>query len=222
MSKKPKQNPTSEVLELLKDVLPKAVRDQKLVDKIYSACEKEISAKARIESFEKFCTRAELPNLETSSVKEIQRQFEESFGKGTVSVIPHPKKQAATVEVVVNDLVLEGVVKVGAPGQGEEGEEEEFKAKFVPFPVSLETDPELVWVLARAETLTPEEAAMLLVKVQDDFWASKTGQKLIRDRVERSFPEFISRVPGKMLTEVGLKRHYKDPEPLKRIRTPKS
>jgi hypothetical protein len=218
MAKKEKANPQSQALDLLKDVLPKAVSDQKLVQRIYDACAKELSAKARIESFQKFCARAELPNLETASVQEIQQQFEESFGKGAVSVVAHPKKKAATIEVVVDDQVLEGVIKVGAASSEEEDENGEFKPKFVPFPVSLETDPELVWVLARGENLTPEEAAIALTKTQDDFWASKQGQKLIRDRVERSFPEFISRVASKMLSETGLKRHYKEPEPLKKIR----
>jgi len=49
MSKKQKSKPQAEVLELLKSVLPKAVADQRLADKIYSACEKEISAKSRVE-----------------------------------------------------------------------------------------------------------------------------------------------------------------------------
>jgi hypothetical protein len=216
MSKKQKSKPQVEVLELLKSVLPKAVSDQRLADKIYSACEKEISAKSRVEHFEKFCSRAKLPDLNAESVDEVQRQFEESFGKGTVSVIPHLKKGAASVEVVVDGEVLEGVIKVGK--NGESDEEPEFKPKYIPFPVSLEADPELVWVLARGENLTPEEGAVLLSKTQDDFWASKQGQKLIRDRVERSFPEFISRVPSKMLSEIGLKRHYKEPEPVKRLK----
>jgi len=219
MPKKQKSNPKAELLELLKNVLPRAVSDQRLADKIYSACEKEISVKSQVEHFEKFCSLAELKSLEPETVSEVQKQFEESFGKGTVSIIPHPKKQAASVEVVVEDKVLEGVIKVGA--RSEESEEEEFKPKFVPFPVSLETDPELVWVLGRGENLTPEEAAIQLSKTHDDFWASKQGQKLIRDRVERSFPEFISRVPSKLLSEAGLKRHYKDPEALKQITPPR-
>ena len=124
MSKKQKSNPNVQVLELLKNVLPKAVSDQRLVEKIYSACEKEISAKTRVESFEKFCSRAELPNLETASVEEVQRQFEESFGKGTVSIIPHPKKGAASIEVAVDGEVLEGVIKVGSSQNGDGSEEE--------------------------------------------------------------------------------------------------
>jgi hypothetical protein len=57
-----------------------------------------------------------------------------------------------------------------------------------------------------------------LTKVQEDFWASKAGQKMIRDRVERSFPEFVARVPAGMLGEAGLKRHYKTPEAIKLLR----
>jgi hypothetical protein len=220
MAKKQKTSPQFEALELLKNVLPKTLTDQKLVEKIYSACEKEIASKVRVESFQKFCARAELPNLETGSVKEIQKQFEDSFGKGAVSVVPHPKKQAATVEVVLDGEVLEGVVKVGTSNGDEEGEAE-FKPKYVPFPVSLQSDPELIWALARGENLTPEEAAITLTKTQEDFWASKQGQKLIRDRVEKTFAEFISRVPAKMLGESGLKRHYKEPEPLKQLRVQK-
>ena len=221
MAKKQKSNPEVQVLALLKDVLPKAVSDQKLVEKIYSACEKEISSKVRVESFQKFCSRADVPDLEDQTIEGIQRQFEDSFGKGTVSIVPHLKKQAATVEVVIDGEVLEGVVKVGNNGNGEADEEQEFKPKFVPFPVSLESDPELVWTLGRGENLTPEEAAITLNKAQEDFWASKQGQNLLRKRVEKNFAEFVSRVPSKFLSEVGLKRHYKEPEPVKQLRAKK-
>ena len=67
--------------------------------------------------------------------------------------------------------------------------------------------------------MSPEEAGTALSKLEEEFWASKTGQKLIRDRVERSFPEFIARVPSGLLSEVGLMRHYKTPEPVKLLRT---
>ena len=221
MAKKQKSSPEGQLLALLKDVLPKAVSDQKLVEKIYSACEKEISGKVRVEGFQKFCSRAEVPDLEEQTIEDIQRQFEENFGKGTVSIVPHPKKQAATVEVVIDGEVLEGVVKVGKNGNGEADEEQEFKPKFVPFPVSLASDPELVWTLGRGENLTPEEAAVTLGKAQEDFWASKQGQNLLRKRVEKTFAEFVSRVPSKFLSEVGLKRHYKEPEPVKQLRAKK-
>ena len=67
--------------------------------------------------------------------------------------------------------------------------------------------------------MSPYEAGIALAKVEEEFWASKTGQKLIRDRVDKSFPEFVARVPAGMLNEVGLKRHYKTPEAIKIMRS---
>jgi hypothetical protein len=58
-----------------------------------------------------------------------------------------------------------------------------------------------------------------LAKAQESFWESKAGQAHLQKRTERTFPEFIAKVPGKMLTESGLKRHYKEPEPVKPIKT---
>ena len=103
---------------------------------------------------------------------------------------------------------------------GAESDEQEIVLKYVPFPVCLPGDPELIWALAKRENLTNDEAGIALHKIEDDFWASKTGQKLIRDRVDRTFPEFIARVPAGLLSDVGLKRHYKLPEPLKILRAP--
>ena len=88
----------------------------------------------------------------------------------------------------------------------------------MPFPVALPGDPELIWALAKRENLSSDEAAIALTKTEDEFWASKIGQKLIRDRVERSFPEFVARVPAGLLADSGLKRHYKLPEPVKILR----
>jgi hypothetical protein len=105
------------------------------------------------------------------------------------------------------------------PAGSEPEAEPEITLKFVPFPVSLPGDKELVWLLAKRENMTSEEAGIAVTKLQEDFWASKTGQKLIRDRVEKSFPEFIARVPAGMLNEVGLKRHYKEPEAIKLLRS---
>lgn len=218
MAKKQNAKDDVQLLELLKTVLPKAVSDPKLVQKIYSACEQEIKAKNRAVSFEKFCDRCELPDLKPESIGEVQRQLEESFGKGKVSVVPHPGKKAATVEVVTPDETYEGIIRVKGAEETEAEQEEEVKAKMMPFPVALETDPELVWVLARQETLSTKEAAITLDRLQDDFWGSKAGQKLQQDRVEKTFAEFIARVPGKMLSESGIKRHYKEPEALKQLR----
>ena len=83
-------------------------------------------------------------------------------------------------------------IKVGAVTVADD-EEQEVTLKFVPFLVCLPVDKELVWLLAKRKNLTPEEAGIALSELEEEFWASKTGQKLLRDRVERSFPEFIAR-----------------------------
>ncbi|MFN7138122.1 MAG: hypothetical protein ACK4UN_02165 [Limisphaerales bacterium] len=220
----PKQNQEEQLLDLLKAVLPKAVPDAKLADKIFCALQKELTVKERIAAFEKFCKRTELPDLEKKSISEVQKHFEEAFGKGTVSIVPHPAKEAVSVEVETPHGMLESVIKVGAKVEGEgDGEgEDEPKPKFVAFPVALPTDPELVWILGRDERMTPDEANIALDKAQESFWESKAGQQHLRNRVERTFPEFIAKVPSKLLNEVGLKRHYKDPEPLKLIKVLKA
>ncbi len=214
MASKSRPSAEAQLLTLLKTVLPKAVSDPRLVERIYTACEKEITAKTKIASFEKLCDRCELPDLEPPSVQALQRQFEDAFGKGKASVVPLPKKKAAAIEVVVEGQALEGVVKVGAKAP----EEDEVKAPMVPLPICLPGDPELVWILARPENLSPSEACVALTKAQDAFWESKAGQKLLRDRVERSFSEFMQRVPAKVLAEANLKRHYKEPESVQTLR----
>lgn len=205
----------AQLLNLLKSVLPKAVPDARLAQDIYHALEREIAATERAVHFEKFCKKVELPDLQKQSLAEVQEQFEASFGKGTVSVVPHAAKKAATVEVITPKGTFEGVIQVG-PKAPEEGDGE-INPKFVPFPVSLPSDPELVWLLARDERMTPDDASVALAKVQESFWESKAGQQHLRKRTERTFPEFINKVPGKVLTEAGLKRHYKEPETVKAI-----
>ncbi|HMJ91823.1 MAG TPA: hypothetical protein VK530_18510 [Candidatus Acidoferrum sp.] len=213
-----KQNQELLLLNLLKSVLPKAVPDAKLAQIIYSAFEKEITSKERTASFEKVCAKTELPSLSKDALEQVKEQFETSFGKGTVSVVPHPGKKAASVEVVTPQGTFEGVIKVGAVEANGEGDENGDKPKFVPFPVALEADPEVIWMLGRDERMTPDDATIALAKAQDGFWESKSGQQHLRKRTERTFPEFMSKVPSKALTEAGLKRHYKEGEPLKQFK----
>jgi len=91
-----------------------------------------------------------------------------------------------------------------------------FLAWFCQLP--LPEDPELVWVLARREDLAPEEATRALASIQEEFWATKNGQKLLRGGLERCFAGFVAHVPASALIESGLKRHYKQPESLKTLR----
>ena len=221
MKKEPKnKNTEAQLLNLLKEVLPKATKDPKLAGKIYDAIESELKAKTRFQAFEKFCAKVALPNLEPKSIASVKEQLAASFGDGDVTIQPNRKDKSLNVEVSLADgSQFSGAIKVNPNAVIEEDGEQEVTFKFVSFPVNLPGDLELVWSLAKRETMTPDEACIALSQVEEEFWASKTGQKLIRDRVDKSFPEFISRVPAGMLSEVGLKRHYKMAEVLKTHRT---
>jgi hypothetical protein len=219
MKKETSKTTESQLLELLKKVLPKATHDAKLAGKIFQAVELELRAKSRLNSFEKFCARVEVPDLEEKTLNELKGQLVTSFGDADVTLKPNRKEKSLAVEVSLPDgAQFSGEIRVN-PNAGALNEEEEAPvAKFIPFPVCMPGDKELVWMLARRETLSPQEGAMALTKAEEEFWGSKTGQKLLRDRVERIFPEFIARVPSGMLTELGVKRHYKTPEAIKSLR----
>lgn len=216
--KKSKGLSERDVLELLRSVLPKTTNDIELASKIINAMEKELQRKNVHTAFEKFCEKCELPTMEATDVMEVKKQLTDAFGEDAVKVTQDKKGEALNVELQTPEGVLKGQIKVGQKN-GEGSEEQEITLKFVPFPVALPSDPELVWMLAKRENLNGEEAAVTLAKVEEEFWASKSGQKLLRDRVERTFAEFVSRVPSKMLSEGGLKRHYKEPEAVKQFRT---
>ncbi len=207
-----------QLLDLLKRVLPKATHDAQLAGKIYQAIETELKAKARVAAFEKFCGKVELPNLEPKTIDDVKLQLAASFGDGDVTVKPNKKDKTLMVEVSLPDGQFTSEIKVGAMAAPAGDDEQEITLKFVPFPVCMPGDKELVWLLARRENMSPEEGGIALSKIEEEFWASKTGQKLLRDRVDRSFPEFIARVPAGLLSEAGLKRHYKTPEPIKALR----
>jgi len=206
------------VLDLLKKVLPKATHDPQLAGKIYQAVEQELKLRGRSTAFDRFCAKVEIPDLEPKSIEGVKEQLTASFGEADITVKPDRRQKLLAVEVALRDgTQFTGEIKVN-PNAVEMDEAPEMTLKFAAFPVCLPWDAELVWMLGKREDLSPQEAGIALHKIEEDFWGSKTGQKLLRDRVERSFPEFIARVPGKMLTEVGLKRHYKTPEALKVLR----
>jgi hypothetical protein len=210
-----KKKEETQLLALLKKVLPKATTDPELAGKIYEAFVAELRAKNQATSFVKFCDRIPLPDLEPKTLDEVKLQFASAFSEGDVTIQPNKKDKTLAVEVVMPDgSQFNTEIKV-RPTPPEESDEQEIVLKFAPFPVSLPGDPELTWLLAKRENMTPDEADIALAKAEEEFWASKTGQKLQRDRVEKSFPEFISRAPAGLLSELGLKRHYKMPEPIR-------
>jgi hypothetical protein len=214
-SAKSKPDEQARLLALLKQVLPKATPDPELAGKIYEAVETELRTKNRVASFQKFCDRLPLPDLEAKTIDEVKLQLAAAFSEGDVTIQPNKKDKSLAVEVVLPDgSQFNTNIKV-RPNAPEASEEPEITLKFMPFPVSLPGDVELTWLLAKRENLSPDEAGLALAKAEEEFWASKTGQKLQRDRVEKSFPEFIARAPAGLLTELGLKRHYKTPEPIR-------
>ena len=215
--KKTKGLTERDVLDLLKTVLPKHTSDVDLASKIINDIQRALGRKNQVAAFEKFCEHVELPNLDAATVMEVKKQLHDAFGDD-VKVTQDKKTEALHIELQTPDGSLTSEIKVGQKS-ADETDEPEFIPKFVPFPVALPSDPELVWLLAKRENLNPDEATVTLAKIEEEFWATKSGQKLIRDRVERTFAEFVSRVPGKMLSEAGLKRHYKEPEPIKQFRT---
>jgi hypothetical protein len=223
MKKETNKATEAQLLDLLKKVLPKATHDAQLAGKIYHAVELELKAKSRANAFEKFCSKVELPDLEPKSIDSVKEQLIASFGDGDLTIKPSRKEKSLAVEVALPDgTQFSGGIKVNPNAAAPESDEQEITLKFVPFPVSLPGDKELIWLLAKRENLSPEEAGIALTKAEEEFWSSKSGQKLIRDRVGRNFPEFIARVPAGMLSEGGLKRHYKTPEPIKILRNGKN
>ncbi len=206
------------VLDLLRAVLPKVAPDPAWAERIYSACEAELRAKNRVVSFEKFCDRIELPDLEPKTVEEVKQHFVAGFGEADLDIQPDEENKTLAVDVSLPDGTQFHKAIPVRPVAPDADTEPEVTLKFISFPVALPGDKELAWSLAKRENMTNDEAAMALTKIEDDFWTSKTGQKLIRDRVERNFPEFIARVPAGLLNEHGLKRHYKLPETLKILR----
>jgi len=219
-SAKSKLDEQTQLLNLLRTILPKVAPDPAFAEKLYSAFEAELRAKNRVVSFEKFCERIPLPDLEAKTLEEVKQQLVAGFGDVDMEIEPDESGKSLAVDVTLPDGTQFHKIMPVRPVAPEGSDEEAVTLKFVSLPVSLPGDPELIWALAKRENMTNEEAGIALNKVEDDFWASKAGQKLIRDRVDRTFPEFIARVPAGVLGDVGLKRHYKLPEALKVLRAP--
>jgi hypothetical protein len=201
-------------LAVLQRILPKSIQDPHLANAIYEQVLNEMRLFKSLDSFEKFCEKGSLPDAEPATVAEFQGQLAGNFGEENVIVTPQEDGAAVAVEIALPDHIVNTVVKVVAPGSEEE---EASDAPFVPFPACLPDDPNLVWVLARRENLGPDEAVRALANIQEEFWATKKGQLLQRDGVEKSFAEFISNVPATALAESGIKRYHKDPETLKTL-----
>jgi hypothetical protein len=198
-------------LAVLQRILPKSIPDPHLSNSIYEQVLNEVRLFQSLDSFEKFCEKGSLPDAEPATIAEFKSQLTGNFGEKNVIVTPQEDGAAVAVEIALPDHIVNTTVKVVAP----DAEKEAAEAPFVPFPVALPEDPDLIWVLSRRENIGPDEAVRALANIQEEFWATKKGQILQRDGVEKSFAEFISNVPASALAESGIKRYHKDPETLK-------
>ena len=210
---KPKPISEAQFLTLLEKVLSKTA-EPSLAGAIYEQVANEVRLVNHLLSFTKFCEKGGIPDVAPETVSELQEQLDSNFGEGNVTLTPEEDGSAVAVEIALPDQTVTTRVKVQPPS--EEGEESD--APFVPFPVALPEDPELVWVLARRENFGPDEAARAMASIEEEFWASKKGQILQKEGVEKTFAEFISNVPAASLKESGIKRYHKDPETLKTLR----
>ncbi len=216
-SKKTASNP---FLDILQAILPNATKDPKLTTRIIKAVKKELLVKEQAKAFERFCKKTAVPNLEPESVKGVENIMQESFTDSEVVVKPMKAEEIMAVEVTDKEgIQYYGELRLdpNAPPV-DDPDAQNYKPKFVPFPVALPGDPENVWFLAKREDLSNDDAGRILSELQADFWESRSGQRALRKGAERAFPDFIDRVPAGILREVGLKRHYKQPEALKVIR----
>ena len=134
---KSKRDEQAQLLELLRVILPKVAPDAAFAEKIYSAFEAELRAKNRVNSFEKFCERIELPNLEEKTLEEVKAQLLAGFGDADLEIEPNEDGKGLRVDVSLPDgTQFHSRILVRPPG-AEGSDEQEVTMKFVSFPVAL-------------------------------------------------------------------------------------
>lgn len=211
---KSKKLEEARLLAICQRILPKRVPDPHLANSIYEDILKEVRLFNSLDSFEKFVEKGSLPDCEPATVEEFSNQLKGNFGQENVVVTPQEDGAAVAVEIALPDHIVNSLVNVVAPGT----EEAEVKVPYVPFPVAMPDDPDLIWSLARRENLGPDEGVRALLNIQEEFWATKKGQVLQREGVTASFAEFIANIPATALAESGIKRYHKDPETRKDVK----
>jgi hypothetical protein len=204
----------ADFLALLEKVLPKTTQDPHLATAIYAEVVKEVRLVKSLQSFEKFCETGGLPDLAPETVAGFERELIAQFGAESIEITQDESGKSVDVAIELPDRVVSSRVKVDPTVT----QEQPVPAPFVPFPVSLPEDPELVWILGRREDFGPDEASRALLKIEEEFWQTKKGIQLQKGGADKTFAEFIEHVPAAALTDSGLKRHYKGPETLHTIR----
>ena len=188
-----------EVITLLNDILPEVTQDPAVSGRIVNAVQKKLRHKSQVAAFHEYCQKCPVPDLTDETVKELTARFEHEFGKQGLGLDADNSENKLYVEAKIGDAILTSEIPVNDRPLDED-EEQEVKLKFIPFPVALDGDPELIWLMAKKENLSNEEAGMALATAQAEYWETKSGQNALRKGSQRSFPDFISRVPAKMLT----------------------
>ena len=100
---KSKRDEQAQLLELLRTILPKVAPDPAFADKIYSAFEAELRAKNRVTSFEKFCERIPLPDLEAKTLDEVKQQLAAGFGDVDLDIQPDEENKSLAIDVSLPD-----------------------------------------------------------------------------------------------------------------------
>lgn len=203
----------ADFLALLEKVLPKTTQDPHLATAIYAEVLKEVRLVKSLQSFEKFCETGGLPDLAPETVAGFERELIAQFGAENIEIIQDETGKSVEVAIELTDRTINSRVKVDPTVT----QEEPVPAPFVPFPVALPEDPELVWILGRREDFGPDEASRALLKIEEEFWQTKKGIQLQKGGGDKTFAEFIEHVPASALSDSGLKRHYKGPETLHTI-----
>src|SRR4051812_19717542 len=80
----------AQFLALLQKVL-KATNDPQLATTIYDEVAREVQLVKNIASFEKFCEKGALPDLEPQTVSDFQNELSIKFGEENVEVTPDPE-----------------------------------------------------------------------------------------------------------------------------------
>src|SRR5665213_2488787 len=152
--------------------------------------------------FDEFLKSYKLKSLAASEILEIKRFMAEIFPNEQVTLEPDEKGQILAVSVQTPEGKLDGQFTIEPP------EEKAPKPAFLPFRVCRVGAPGLAWVFGRVETLSEPEARIVLNSVAQEFWQTKKGLKLMK-KTQRTFEAFVEHVPAGLLTNEGLKRHYK-------------
>jgi hypothetical protein len=153
---KTKRDEQAQLLDLLRTILPKVAPDPALAEKIYCAFEAELRIKNRAVSFEKFCERIPLPDLEAKTLEEVKQQLVAGFGDADLDLEPNEDGKGLRVDVSLPDGTQFHSRILVRPLTPEGGDEEEITLKFVPFPACLPGDQELIWALAKREPIATE------------------------------------------------------------------